>query len=142
MRYVSSSERRSRCPRSGLRRMTELHDLSALSSIPGKRWLAFGRKPQGVRRNLLPESIDHMTGGRAACEPHAGIKYRDNLFVHQEISFVFCIDTSMRKLRNAETYYLTRLQRQHYDSDPRSEHSISCNCKLARRSLTIISSRP
>ena len=63
-----------------------------------------------------------MAGGRAAHEPDAEIKYRDDLFVHQEMSFVLCIDTSMRELCNAETNYLTRLQHQHYNGDPWSEH--------------------
>ena len=51
-----------------------------------------------------------MAGGRTAHEPHAGIKYRDNLFIHQEMSFVLCIGTSLRKFRDAETNY-TSLQK-------------------------------
>jgi hypothetical protein len=53
-----------------------------------------------------------MAGSRPAYEPHAGIKYRGNLFVHQQVSFVLRIDTSARKFRDTETNHLTRFQRQ------------------------------
>jgi hypothetical protein len=90
-----------------------------------KRGLTFGRKTQDVRRDLLPESIYHMAGGRAAHDSQASVKYCKNLFVHQEMSFGLRIDTSLRKFCDAEANYLTRLQYQHHDGDPRSEHLAS-----------------